>query len=1778
MYVMGLHKLTAGDGYTYLTRQVAAHDSTETGVSSLGDYYSEKGESPGRWLGAGLGSLGIAEGAAVTEAQMRQLFGEGRHPNSEVLGQAIIDAGGTPVEADAAGRLGRAFPVHSGAPEFKAAVAQAFTEYNVERGRHWRTAIPADERARIRTEIATARFVEQHGRPPDNDRELAGFVTVESRQLTTAVAGYDLTASPVKTVSVLWALAPPDVAGEVEAAHRAAVEDTLAWLEREVAFTRVGRAGARQVPVQGLVAAAFTHRDSRSGDPDVHTHLAVSNKVQTHDGRWLALDGRVLYKANVAASERYNTRLEAELVERLGVRFVDRTTSCRKRPVREIEGIDPTVVRHWSSRRRAIEVRRAHLARQFQAAHGRPPTEVEAIALAQQATLETRQDKHEPRAESDQRAVWRKDAAHLLGGELQVDRMVRGALGRRSTQSVLARDWATATAERVVEILETSRATWQVWHVRAEAERQVRGESIPRQRLDDAVDMVVRHALDGCSQRLGSPDTVAEPPALQRPDGSSVYEVHGSTTYTSKRVLGAEQRILAAARRTDGRAISDVRVGIALAESAANDTALNEGQAALVRTLATSGRRVQLALAPAGTGKTTAMRVLARAWSDSGGHVVGLAPSAAAAHELARATGASADTLAKLVDCLRHDAVQTWPDWMSRIGPHTLVILDEAGQAGTADLADAVDFLTNRGASLRLVGDDQQLAAVAAGGVLRDLQHSVGAVTLSEVRRFDDPAEAAATLALRNGDPAALGYYADHGRIHVGDLTTATDQAYAAWAADRGEGRDSVLLAPTREHVTRLNARARADRLADSDAGAEVLLQDGTAASAGDVVVTRHNDRRLVTSTTDWVKNGDRWRVVRALHDGSLRVRPLRPGHTVVLPADYVAEHVQLGYATTVHAAQGLTADTCHTVADGGEARQLLYVALTRGRQSNHLYLATAGEGDPHAVIRPEAVRPPTAIDTLADILARDGAQHSATATRRELDSLQTRLHQAALRYHDALGFAAEEVLGSEALDALDVQAEAIRPGLTTQAAYPALRARLSLLAAAGNDPLAALIDTTAGRELSSAADPAAVLDWRLSDDTPDGPLPWLASVPSRLVDDPGWGEYLTARAARVATLAAQIQVEAARWTAETAPPWALPLLPADEPELIGDLAVWRAAFAVPDDDHRPTGPRAGAADTEWHQHSLKRRIREATGGPAARGDWGTILPEQVVTDPAHTRLRDHLDELDHAGLDIPRIVSAALECERPLPVETPADALWWRIAGHLGPAALPATPTTRSDLRPDWTPVLTSALGDKAARRVMADPTWPALVAAVNAAPKEWTHEQLITAATANLVTPTGEPLRIAEMCSAMVWRIAVLTDPPYDEDAVLPPDPLDDPVTDVATPAPPPEVAPTMPVARIVELNRRAHNFYISMYPRSWAREYVRGRLGTDLINDPRYRLGYAPPGPTSLIRHLTNSGATVDELLEAGLARRNDRSQIVDAFRDRLIFAIHHGDDLVGFIGRRNPTKDESKYHGPKYLNTRTTPAFTKGEQLFGLTEGAAELSAGAQPVLVEGPFDAIAVTLATEGKAVGIAPLGTAFTEQQAARLKPHVRHEQSHIVVATDADPAGWASAQRAYWILCAVGANPQHVRLPDGTDPADLASPEGPRALSTLLGQTQPLAKAVLDGMVENQRGEDSPATRLRLVRQAAEVIGALPPDKWLSHIQHVINHAQVPPGALHIEVVERGLEWSADPATASRAAILGSVGMRAPGPRRVGETSASRAPADSASPQPRLGRGPIPH
>ena len=1403
---MGLHKLTAGDGYMYLIRQVAASDATDRGRPSLADYYSSKGETPGRWMGRGLAALGrpvgrdssdplvgqlwsVPEGSQVREEQMKALFGEGLHPNSDQITRHLTGAGVAKAGALAGARLGRPFRVNAEENEWTRRLRGAYGDYNTTIGED-RTAPIADAiRARIRTTVAQEMFAETYGRPPQDDRELSGFIARQSRAQTTAVAGYDLTFTPVKSVSVLWGLAPRSIARVIEDCHHQAVAEAITFIEDHAAFSRMGADGIAQVNTTGLIAAAFDHRDSRAGDPNLHTHVAVSNKVQAlgADGipRWLALDGTPLHKATVAASELYNTRLEALLIERARVEFADAAdTKLGKRPVREIVGVPTELTDTFSSRRTAIEHRVGQLAKRFQTEHGREPSVVEMLALSQQATLQTRQSKHEPRSLAEQRHTWRTQAVEIVGSQRKLSKLIADITGhhRGRQRAAITKKWVHEQAGIVIANVAETRSTWQVNHIRAEAQRLLRYLDHPGG--PEVVKRIVAAALGEQSIAITThADTeMAEPAALRRRDGASVYTGHDTTTYTSADVMAAERRILAAAAKRGGRVVDDASIGLALLEAhAQHGFELNDGQQQLVKTMAASGARLQLALAPAGTGKTTAMGALSAAWRNGGGNVIGLAPTASAAEVLAEDTGVTTDTMAKFVQLAEPAHRRSGPPpaaddparkWFKTIGPTTLLIVDEAGKASTFDLDAVIGHALARGASVRLVGDDQQLASISAGGVISDIAARHETLTLSTVVRFADPAESAASLAMRDGDPAGIAYYIDNGRVHVGADQTAADMAYHAWAADIDAGKDSILLAPTNEQVAELNERARLDRLTkEAAASATVTLGDGLTASAGDWIATRKNARWLhLKGSKGWVKNGHRWVIRSVNRDGSVTVSPLRgraKNKTVRLPADYLTAHTTLGYASTLDSAQGITAGgrdiegTCHIVGSDRLTRQQLYVAMTRGKTENHIYFSTA-EADPHRILAPKATHPPTAVDILSAILRRDAGQVSAhTAAAADTDPF-ARLHRAAAMYADALTAAAEHTAGAATMTRIDAAATAVHATITDCPAWPVLRRSLALLAVDGHDPIQAL-HQAAATPLGRPIDAAAVLDWRLAPPPGSaaervGPLHWLPAITDTLTAHPQWGPYLQARARLAAELADQIRHTAGHWQTATAPPWARPLL-AKQPELTAEIAVFRAAHNVDAADTRITGPPQHATRSAAVQELIHTRIDTALRrGETSAQRWHTLaasIDPHITTDPFWPQLASHLDHAARAGADVAHLLTEALTRHGALPDELPAAALWWRLAGTLAPPTLHRADTA---LRPPWTTELHHLLGSRIAETVIADPAWPSLVAAVAAS--GWPPRDLLAAAAEHLrdIDQT-EHLRPDEYARLLTYRVELLT-----------------------------------------------------------------------------------------------------------------------------------------------------------------------------------------------------------------------------------------------------------------------------------------------------------------------------------------------------------------------------------------------------------------------------------
>ena len=278
------------------------------------------------------------------------------------------------------------------------------------------------------------------------------------------------------------------------------------------------------------------------------------------------------------------------------------------------------------------------------------------------------------------------------------------------------------------------------------------------------------------------------------------------------------------------------------------------------------------------------------------------------------------------------------------------------------------------------MGDWAQLSPVAAGGAFHLLATDRDETAqLHDVRRFRHEWERAASVDLRHGHADVADAYVEHGRVEGGDRESMLDLLYEAWRDDVRAGRRSLMIAGDSQTVLDLNHRARADRVAAGEVSPiGVETGGGSFVGVGDSVVTRHNQRGLATGR-GWVKNGDQWTVIAVRSDGAIDIRRTNGTGRATLPAAYVREHVELGYATTAHRAQGRTVDTAHAFVSASTLREPLYVMATRGRESNRLYVDTMYEPDIATSHEPPEELAPA--DVLRYVLASSGADKSATLT-----------------------------------------------------------------------------------------------------------------------------------------------------------------------------------------------------------------------------------------------------------------------------------------------------------------------------------------------------------------------------------------------------------------------------------------------------------------------------------------------------------------------------------------------------------------------------------------------------------------------------------------------------------------------------------------------------------------------------------------------------------------------------------------------------------------------------
>jgi DNA primase len=306
--------------------------------------------------------------------------------------------------------------------------------------------------------------------------------------------------------------------------------------------------------------------------------------------------------------------------------------------------------------------------------------------------------------------------------------------------------------------------------------------------------------------------------------------------------------------------------------------------------------------------------------------------------------------------------------------------------------------------------------------------------------------------------------------------------------------------------------------------------------------------------------------------------------------------------------------------------------------------------------------------------------------------------------------------------------------------------------------------------------------------------------------------------------------------------------------------------------------------------------------------------------------------------------------------------------------------------------------------------------------------------------------------------------------------------------------QAAPPLAAAsELVLVHQAAARFFRSRLPSSWVPGYLTAR-GFGPAVQQRWQAGYAPAGWDALTRYLRDAGYP-DQLIEAsGLARRSRRGTLIDIFRDRAMLPIHTVDGtIVAFIGRAAANADPRV---PKYLNSPHTALYDKGGVLFGLWEARGVLAKGARPVIVEGPFDAIAITAASPGRYAGLAPCGTALTSRQLAALAGAADLRATGVLVAFDPDQAGHRAAAKAYDLLKPLTDDMTAARFPSGQDPAQILREHGPGALASMLtSRALPLADLVIDAeLAKWERWLQHAEGQIHALRAAAPLIAAMPP------------------------------------------------------------------------------------
>lgn len=1109
---------------------------------------------------------------------------------------------------------------------------------------------------------------------------------------------FDLTYSPPKSVTVLYVACKDQQAAALEQGNEREAQrweqraqiiekavwdasgEMIRWMEQHAGHSRISYSGGRATngeqlvrytPAGKFVVASFLQHTSRPVNgieaPQLHVHNAVLNKVLCEDGKWRSLDSKALFGQRGAASALADREVMATLTREFGTDYEYDPRSKSH----EIKGVGRDVRDVFSPRRQAVTKMLPSLVEAFTQRHGREPNALELTDLSQRATLYTRKGKlkkADATTLGEKTAVWAQQVRDQLSTTLGT--VATAAFGHKGKAEKFDAHEVIANALSSVQEVKTE---WTKSDLMGHMQRylpSVMNDLTPGHQgriLREMVDLAVRPTPERAGTPdeilcLHVPDLVAPPAEFRMPDGTSAFTRPDSATYTTARVMQAEELLKRRAQQTEAIRLDAERTDQAIAainERMARpfekrDARLGADQAAAIRGVLSSGADLETITGPAGTGKSFAMGKLAEAWElEIGGRVFGLADAENAARVLQDEGLANTANITRwLMDQQRLDDGDRYVD-AARWGLQSrdLIIVDEANMGDSLKLSQVVERAQLVGAKVVFVQDHRQLTAVGPGGASRDVAEAGNNYELTEVRRFRAPWEREASLRLRDGDTSVVAEYDAHGRIEeCADLEDAYTKAINGYMADVLAGKNSYLVTPSNEMARDIAVQVRA-KLVEAErveAAAVPIGHEGLAATAGigDVVQARKNDHRITDMFGQRIANRALYEVIAInQRKGTLTVRERAEdgelGSEYHIPARYATQSLSLSYAMTAHGAEGKTGDTSHAIITPAVGAAGGYVPATRGRELNRMYVVdTDHEHTPDQ-------EPRRATDILAQVIKRDEID-DRTVSRQLADSRQSVGSMPLLghRLYEAHGKLVEQRF--EQMVTRHLGDGLTEKFLDDDARYTLYRL-MDTLDRSGMDAASIVSSAIHSRELASAESVAQVVYWRVHrdlgdelDDINDGVLdvgePTGDTYTDRLVPDVE-GEMDT-YARKNARLADARVTRLGDIAAETHPEWAVSALGPVPDEPLERLEWSRRAGTV------------GAYREQYNLDGDPDIIGRAPGieQPMRRGEWYAAWralgrPDQVAEEQrmTHADLTRRIEDYEYEKSWAPQHVAADL-------------------------------------------------------------------------------------------------------------------------------------------------------------------------------------------------------------------------------------------------------------------------------------------------------------------------------------------------------------------------------------------------------------------------------------------------------------------------------------------------------------------------------------------------------